>query len=315
MTHKLLFDFLRKILVVSDRISSRSMRILYEGAKNETTFPNYLAVAVIVKNEGPYMYEWLEYHRMLGITKFYVYDNESSDNLKVLLRAYIDAGIVEYKYFPGKLKQLRAYRHALRKARHQTRWVAFIDVDEFIIVKTDKALVGFLKEIEEFPGIEINWVVYGSGGKKYKEEELVIERFKDHSDENFSVNRHVKSIVNPRMVRSVGVHSSKYLNNCNPLDGNGNESSVDFLDRSPTYGLIQINHYFSKSHEEFLDKIKKGRVFVIDDLTQEHFDLHDRNEIKNDPIMDSMIPQLKKRLALLKPINLSSIKKIPTESH
>jgi len=272
------------------------MRILYEGAKNETTFPHYLAVAVIVKNEGPYMYEWLEYHRMLGVTKFYVYDNESSDNLKVLLRPYINEGIVEYKYFSGKERQLAAYNNVLVRARQEVRWLAFIDVDEFIVLNSEGTINEFLRDFEEFPGIEINWVVYGSGGKESKEEGLVIERFKDHAEKNSPLNRHVKSIVNPRMVRCSYIHISKYLSNHKSVNEHKQKNVINFLQRNPSLDKIRINHYFTKSHREFIEKKNRGRADSSELLAEEHFRLHDRNEIKNDLTMDRFVSGVKERI-------------------
>lgn len=48
-----------------------------------------LAICVIVKNEAPYMKEWIDYHRLVGVEKFYVYDNESTDSLLSVLAPYI----------------------------------------------------------------------------------------------------------------------------------------------------------------------------------------------------------------------------------
>jgi hypothetical protein len=48
-------------------------------------FPHKLAVCAIAKNEGAYFKEWLEYHRLVGVEKFYIYDNESDDDTKEVL--------------------------------------------------------------------------------------------------------------------------------------------------------------------------------------------------------------------------------------
>ena len=74
-------------------------------------YPFYLTLCAIAKNEGRYLQEWIEYHKMLGVEKFFIYDNDSADNTLEILQPYIDANLVEYCYFPGikcnlKLMQL-----------------------------------------------------------------------------------------------------------------------------------------------------------------------------------------------------------------
>ena len=61
-----------------------------------------LAVVAILKNEAPYVKEWLDYHLLAGADHFFLYDNESPDNLKEVLQPYIDAGIVTYTFYPGQ---------------------------------------------------------------------------------------------------------------------------------------------------------------------------------------------------------------------
>ena len=92
----------------------------------------YLSITAILKNEAPYIKEWIEYHKMLGVERFYLYDNESEDNLQDVLQPYINSGLVYYHSIKGKCVQFLAYRDAVYKYKDQTTWMAFIDIDEFI---------------------------------------------------------------------------------------------------------------------------------------------------------------------------------------
>ncbi|ELV04510.1 glycosyltransferase family 92 protein [Brachyspira hampsonii] len=73
--------------------------------KNKLNFPennepkDYISILATVKNEAPYIKEWIEYHRIIGAERFYIYDNESTDNLKEVLEPYIKEGIVIYNFF------------------------------------------------------------------------------------------------------------------------------------------------------------------------------------------------------------------------
>ncbi len=94
-----------------------------------------LAIVTIMKNEAPYVKEWLDYHILVGVHKFYIYDNDSTDNLKEVLAPYIKSGIVEYTFFTGAEQQLPAYNDCFEKHKDDVEWLAVIDADEFIARK------------------------------------------------------------------------------------------------------------------------------------------------------------------------------------
>ena len=96
-----------------------------------------LAVVAILKNEGPYLKEWLDYHLLAGVDHFYLYDNESPDNQAEVAKPYVEAGLVTYIPFPGIAMQMPAYNDAINRFKFQARYMAFIDGDEFIYPKSD----------------------------------------------------------------------------------------------------------------------------------------------------------------------------------
>lgn len=248
--------------------------------KNKQIYPeHYLAICAIAKNEGPYFAEWIEWHHKLGVEKFYIYDNESTDNTKQVLAPYIQSGIVEYTFWPGMKQQLPAYDHCLEKHRLDTRWIAVIDLDEFIKPVKDNSIPEFLRRFEHFSAVEINWLVYGSGGAKTKESGGVMERFRKHSKPEDWVNRHVKSIVNPRHVFSfIGCHEVARINGLT-ADSHGNVVKKHFRDREPQQDVIRINHYAVKSYEEFLQKRARGRARALAPRDLGYFEWLDLNDI------------------------------------
>jgi hypothetical protein len=257
-------------------------------------FSLYLSVAAIVKNETPYIMEWIEYHRLVGVQKFFIYDNESTDNLKDFLEPYIAAGVVEYTFFPGKRQQVIAYNDALQRYKYTSFWIAFIDIDEFLVPVQAESISGFLRYFEDVPGIEINQVIYGSSGHKTKTGGFVLERFKDHAPFDLVENRGVKSIVNPRHVFFMSTaHVAEYFNGERSVDTNKKKTVKGSLDRPALHDRLRLNHYACKSFEEFIARIDLGRASSPGKMNAEDFADRDHNEVKNDPIMDKYIQKIK----------------------
>ena len=260
-----------------------AMRLKQELKKNRDRKPeHYLAVCAIAKDEGCYFKEWIEWHRKMGVEKFYIYDNESTDDTRKVLQPYIDEGVVEYTFFPGQKKQLAAYDDCFMRHRYDTRWLAFIDIDEFIVPMKDTTVVDFLKRMESFPAVEINWLVFGSNGEEKKSPRPVMERFTRHSLPAHPLNHHVKSIVDPRRVYNmIGCHEAARIDG-KAADSTGKPIKISFRDRKPQQDVIRINHYAIKSREEFVEKQNRGRASgrqrPVPDSYFTEYDLNDSDE-------------------------------------
>ena len=251
--------------------------------RSDLTRPeHYLAVCAIAKDEGPYFKEWIEWHLSQGVDHFYIYDNESSDGTREILQPYIDSGVVEYKYWPGHRRQLAAYDDCLEHYRLASRWIAFIDLDEFIVPVKDASIPAFLKRFEAFAAVEINWLVYGSGGHKTKSPGTMMERFRFHSQPGHRLNRHVKSIVNPREVFTmIGCHEAAKISG-SIADSHGQPVTKNFREREPQQDIIRINHYAVRSYEEFLEKQARGRASGTQKTVRsEYFEQYDLNDIED----------------------------------
>lgn len=251
--------------------------------KHHTAQPrHYLSVVAIAKNEGPYFKEWLDWHISQGVEKFYIYDNESTDGTRQVLQPYIDKGIVEYVYFPGYRRQLAAYDDWFRKHRYDTRWIAVIDLDEFIVMQGGENILQYLKNMEEYPVVEINWLCYGSSGQKQRTPGGVMERFKRHSLPDHYLNKHVKSIADPRRVYGmIGCHEVARING-KAADSDGRPVKISWRDRQPIHNKIKINHYAVRSYEEFIEKKGRGRASGrARQLEDEYFNRYDLNDIED----------------------------------
>lgn len=248
----------------------------------------YLSMCCIVKDEDDYLEEWIRFHLKTGVEHFYIYDNDS----KVPAREVIGrAGLSEYvtvTEMPGKSKLVPAYRHCLKKFGPYSRWISFLDMDEFIVAKTTKGnLVEFLKDYEGYAAVAINWQLFGSGKHMKRTNRPQTESYILKAEEDFFINRHIKSIVQPPYVKDAGnAHFFKYKPGWNAV--NENFEPVEASHADVSVNKIQINHYYCRSFEEYEEKVRRGRADSGRKRSMEEFYNHDRdsNVIEDTTILE-----------------------------
>lgn len=286
---------------------------------------SYLAACAIFRNEAPYLAEWIDFHRLVGVERFFLYDNGSDDASLAVLAPYIAAGWVSVQPWPMpfRLPAARlAYADCLTRVRGRARWLTCIDIDEFLFAPQEPTLLPVLRRFERAPGIVVRWQVYGSSGHQRATDEPVIARFVRRAPTQWIRNRRVKSIVDPaRTLGAVNPHHFLYAGGARAVDETG--TPVDLVARwrfkkrlrrlyrllgpalryvdpwaatdisSPRVSVehLRINHYPVKSRQEFERKARKmegkGRYDGVD-----YFAYHDRNEVL-DPILSRYLPSLR----------------------
>jgi hypothetical protein len=265
--------------------------------------PVYLSIMAILKDEAPYLAEWVEYHLLVDVNQFWLIDNNSSDNPSNVLQPYITAGFVNLTSWPAQGQQEVIYNHFLPILKRKSYWLAVIDIDEFLVPVITRSVAMILRSLEYACGVSVNWVTYGTNGKAHKEDGLVIERFKRHSEWQNVINRHTKVIMNPRKVRKLIVHDHHYLNGEHSRNVFGVINEGDFLGRPPVHEVLRLNHYWTKSVQEFVQKRLRGSVAicgenVIPDLLAEVTN-HIKSiadVIENDTVINWAIPLIKANL-------------------
>lgn len=273
---------------------------------NKNLFLHDLAVVAIFKDEAPYLKEWIDYHLAAGVDHFYMYDNGSTDNTREILKPYVDAKLVDAFYVPGEVMQMPAYNDAVRKFRFATRYMAFLDIDEFIFPKSTQNIVEVVDEIlsneEKAAGLAINWQIFGSNGQEQADySKGVLERFTRRAPSDWFEpatrttlpvgNIHVKTIANPRQIRYiVNPHYAYYFDGRFAVNSEGGR--VTHWGNEPILiDKIVVNHYLTKSKEEFQTKMGRGRTGVdskdFDPVTVDMsiFEKNDRNDVEDDGIL------------------------------
>lgn len=235
-------------------ISTSSEKSLVSGKTDN--FVSEVAICAVAKNERE-IHEWVEYHYKLGIEKFYIYDNGDIDE-KQYLKDFIQQGVVSLAVDTSLAPQLKIYHQCLKEHRHHHRWIAFIDVDEFIVTKNSCSIPSILKRYERYGGLTLSWMMFGSSGHEKKPPGGVLGNYwKCFKFE------HIKSIVNTRytLTHKGNPHSFTYRPGYYAVDTNFIQvpgPTNPF--RDSLYEIMYINHYHLKSREEFEVIKKRGRA-------------------------------------------------------
>ena len=255
---------------------------------------HYLSVVAIMKNEKPYLKEWLEYHLMQGVEHFYLCDNDSTDGSKEYLKPYIDKKIITYIPMPGINQQLKCYEKVIEEYKNDTFWLAIIDLDEYLVPIEKSNMKSFLREFEDVSEVSLHWVNYGDANLFSRKDGLIIEAFTSHSDK---INHTVKSIVKPNKVIDFKLFGANHYTKVEGFSVNEYHKPVSFmLDFNISADKARVNHYILKSFEEFIYKKNRGHPEGTS-IDYEYYFFHNDNSVKNDETMKHFVGKLKKQMA------------------
>lgn len=193
-------------------------------------------------------------------------------------------GTVDYHYIPGALRQLDSYNIALQKYKRQYRYMAFLDCDEFMY--GEKSLYETIDELfqkqTDMGGLGVNWLHFGSAGHESRPKGGVIENYKWRAKEDFFLNKIMKTVVIPaRTMALVSPHYAVYRKGYTEFDEKGRKT-VRSATATVTTRNIRINHYFTKSKEDWIEKVNRGRADITALRKMEEFELCDKNEVFDD---------------------------------
>jgi hypothetical protein len=203
-------------------------------------------LCAIVKQEDLYIEEWLDYHRALGYDYVELYDNE---NLPSRFLA---------THFPGDGKQRQAYRTCVQRNNHKNMWSTFLDIDEFVVLRNHSSIGEFLRDVAPEGGaVVLNWSVFGCNGTVKQSHEPVLVRFVQSSA---FTNKHFKTTAYLPHVLDPSIHNTYMLPFIPTVTQHGVriESYVSWDTRNDRE-IANINHYLTKTLEEFKLKRLRGR--------------------------------------------------------
>lgn len=284
------------------------------GAATATAGVPTLGVMAMMRNEAPYILEWIAHHRLVGVSRFYIADNGSDDGLGSILAALDRAGVVrriDFPGTPGTPPQKHGHRALILAAGTEVDWLAAIDADEFIEPRAGyRRATDWLQTLPaEVGGVAMNWACYGSAGRNAPGEGLVAERFPRRGHDARAPNRHYKMIVRPACIRRmISPHHLELAEGFAIVDSNGNPLAeagrkASGRSRACVWGALRLRHYAVKSRSEFFfRKLPLRRTTSGELRSPGYFAAHDFNEVPDPfpgPHLEALKAEVERLRALL----------------
>lgn len=247
------------------------------------------AICTIMKNGHEYLDEWLTYNFKLGIDNIFIYEDYDSESHLDICKKYDGVVLKSIKDIINSdnkdgLRQLKVCNKWIENYKNQYDWVAFIDLDEFIVIDNGVNLKDFLNDYNEYTGIFLFWKIFTASGHINNPKTPLLDTYTDVYPlplPSFLMNHAYKSFVNLNKVKKMkdhhtvldGVNVNKKMNNYHIL-----------------YEKAWINHYFTRSWEEWVYRfIKRGHICNGNRKMNEFFIINkDMQSIESELIFDSL---------------------------
>jgi hypothetical protein len=241
-----------------------------------------------MKNEGPFILEWIAYHQSIGVSHFLIYTNDCNDGTNEILDRLGQMGLVTrldnpFKRDKGQKPQRGALNDAIQQPVFQDAdWAMCIDVDEFINVHTGNGSLQALVDAANQPNaISLTWRFFGNQNVERYEDRFITEQFTACAPEYLPKPRlgwGFKTMFHKTApYKKLGVHRPLHpiedeMERARWVNGSGRMMPEMLLTnngwrstkRSIGYSLATLNHYVLRSAESYLVKRERGRINHVD---------------------------------------------------
>ena len=278
--------------------------LFLDAPETGTTQENNLAVVLICKNEEDYIDEWIRYYELAGVRHFYIYDNDySSGSTAGKARAHNKEGMVVIVH-PWRLKasagqcaiipQPVAYAHAVLCYGHKHRWMAFIDIDEFIVPRQHGTIIAALNHLKMHSNISLHWSLFGDCGHMTKPPDPCAFAYMLRHQPDVHHNHCFKCVVDPCKLSMVSNHECRTIDMGTTTSNDKGQVAENLFRHSATSFVssefLQLNHYHSKSMEEVHAKLNQTLYGELEkerkDKAREWIRKINTNPIKDTAIID-----------------------------
>jgi hypothetical protein len=183
------------------------------------------------------------------------------------LYEYIKNNFIEIINFRGLVSaQLKEYQDCYKNNYKKYDWLIFFDMDEYIFLKNYTNIKNFLKKkiFDKCERIQLNWIFHTDNNLLYYDNRTLAERFpirepKARGKKKGGIQG-IKSILKGKI--RININDAHILaRNLKVCDGFGNEKEIqNIVTNTSDFEYYYIDHYYCKSTEEFINKLKRGSV-------------------------------------------------------
>ena len=226
-----------------------------------------------MKNEGPYILEWLAYHRVIGFSDFLIYTNDCEDGTTDILDRLTEMGLVQHERNEVLLRgpHKSALKYAFQHPLADREWIYVADIDEYLNVKIgDGSVQALIAAHADADVIPVTWRLFSHNDIIEYDDVSLMERMTDAERplaEGGFPNRFVKSLFRRTDdVERFGLHGPRYIDGANPKwvqpGGRvlGEGDNLTHPAEHYGYDVAQVNHYAVRSLDGYLVKKDRGRA-------------------------------------------------------
>ena len=221
-----------------------------------------VCICTIGKNENLYVKEFIEYYLSSGVKKIIIYDNNdiNGENFKDIIQDHYSKRVTIIDIRGMTSIQTPIFNYCYKNNYDKYDWIGFIDFDEYLYIKNNSNINSFLsnKRFEKCKLVFFNWMFYNDNNLIKYDNRTLNERFKKPTKmtlmgKSFVRGGNKKLLIPSTLIFGINIHSF-----CNSKGEKINSQNLTKVEISP---LAYIKHYYTKTVEEFCNKINKGDVF------------------------------------------------------
>lgn len=220
--------------------------------KNILRKKHYLSIVTPVKyDDVKYLEEFIIYYLHHGVEHFYFYAHEHPVPLEQNLKKYLNYCTIHS--VTGTAPQMAVYKHWFKNYKNHTKWIAVFDTDEFVLPHLHKSFAAYLKENEKYASIAINWKMFGYNFHLQPPDGLVLKNYQTSAGSQYNV---YKCVTQTKFIEHLqhNPHRPFLKAGYQVVNAKGNPVVEDFNDEY-CIDIIQLNHYYTKSLDEYHKKI------------------------------------------------------------
>ncbi|MDO5566590.1 MAG: glycosyltransferase family 2 protein, partial [Planctomycetia bacterium] len=262
-----------------------------DGEVPERTSHVNLTLGAIVRDRENYIKEWLAFHKIVGFNRFVIVLHKCADKTEERIRElpFYNDVCIHHVSNDQQFAQMGTYQWILKNYGKYTKWLAFLDSDEFLYGIHEDNMNVILERYEDYGGLIVHWKWFGANDHTLRPDGLIMENYTRRAKDDFCFSRGIKSIIQPSCFEEmVSSHRFFCMPDCVREDFRPVERRQFWeAGKSPIYNIAAINHYKTGSMQDWCDRAVKGNCnepFAMG-FGAHRFEYEDRSEVEDFAIL------------------------------